>query len=65
MGFEAKVLAKVEEVLGDVYAKFFECTMFVECSLEDAEMLRDVLVTEFSTRILLASYRDEVAFDFV
>lgn len=66
MGFEKKVLAVVEQTLGDVDAGFYNGTLFVFCEVAQAVKLETALIKEMKCGIILSrTSPNESAFDFV
>lgn len=66
MGFEKRVLNVVEETLGDVYAGFYNGTLFVLCEVAQAVKLETALLKEVNCGIILSrTSPNESAFDFV
>jgi hypothetical protein len=66
MGFETKVLAKVEEVAPQVKASFYNGTMFVECDMTTAAQIKEALkyVTSWEAHVTQIGNTGEIAFDF-
>jgi len=65
MGFESKVLSKVQEVT-DSKASFYNGTLYVECDMTVASQIKQALksVTEWEAYITQIGNTGEVAFDF-
>ena len=66
MGFEAKVLAKVEEVAPGTQASFYNGTMFAICDMETADKIKHALasVTTWRAHVTQIGNTGEIAFDF-
>lgn len=67
MEFEAKVLDKVAEVIGDEYrATFYGGSLFVICSAENAHRIKKELRSEIVTcNVKMCKVGNEYAYDFV
>ena len=66
MKFEAVVLRKVAEILGnDTSASFDYGTLFVKCSEEDARAVLDRLMKDYNNRVEMNKTPAEYAFDFI
>ena len=65
MGFEAVVLAKVAEVVGERKGSFTNGTLFVECSVREAVKLETALLKNINCGIILSRVGSESSFDFV
>ena len=66
MKFEAVVLRKVAEILGnDTSASFDYGTLFVKCSEEDACAVLDRLMKDYNNRVEMNKTPAEYAFDFI
>lgn len=66
MKFEAVVLRKVADILGnDTSASFDYGTLFVKCSEEDARAVLERLMKDYSNRVEMNKTPAEYAFDFI
>lgn len=66
MGFEAKVLNKVEEVAPGTSASFYNGTLFAICDMETATRIKQALksVTAWEAHVTQIGDTGEIAFDF-
>jgi hypothetical protein len=66
MGFETKVLTKVEEVAPGTQASFYNGTMFAICDMETAGLIKQALksVTTHEAHVTPIGDTGEIAFDF-
>lgn len=66
MGFETKVLDKVEEVAPGTQASFYNGTMFAICDMETATRIKQALasVTAWEAHVTQIGNTGEIAFDF-
>lgn len=66
MKFEAVVLRKVADILGnDTSASFDYGTLFVKCSEEDARAVLERLMKDYNNRVEMNKTPAEYAFDFI
>ena len=66
MGFEAKVLDIVDSVIPVVvYSRFFNGTLFVECTAREAAKLESAFIEALPCGVIVSSVEGEFAFDFV
>lgn len=65
MGFEKRVLDKVEDVLGtDNRAYFAYGTLAVECTAREAVKIETALIEEMRCGVIVTPCSDEFFFDF-
>ena len=66
MKFEATVLKKVADILGnDISASFDYGTLFVKCTEEDARAVLERLMKDYNNRVEMNKTPAEYAFDFI
>jgi hypothetical protein len=66
MSFEKRVLGVVESTLGEVYAGFYNGTLFVLCEVAQAVKLETALLEQLKCGIILSrTSPHESSFDFV
>jgi hypothetical protein len=66
MKFEAAVLRKVADILGnDTSASFDYGTLFVKCSEEDSRAIFARLMKDYNNRVEVNKTPAEYAFDFI